>query len=85
MKRETLLAVGLILLVVGVIIYLAFNPTYISLLLRFYGYDGGHPTKTEFKSYLMLDTLVMPISNSLMAIGATLILLGALTKEKKQS
>lgn len=82
--RKTFLVVGLILLVAGLIMFLAYNPSYISLSNRFLEYETPDLNKSEFEHYNLIRTTIMPILNILIAIGVTLLLLGALTKEKEQ-
>ena len=83
MSRDTFLRVGIVLLVAGLVMFLVFSPTYVSLSTRLFGYEYPSLFKSDFEYYILLSTTVMPILNLLIVIGVTLLLLGVLTKEKK--
>lgn len=86
LERETFLGVGLILFVAGFMIFLAYNPLFTSLSARIAGYETGEEPikKADYEYFILLSTLVMPLVNTLIAIGVTLLLLGAFAREKKE-
>jgi hypothetical protein len=78
MDRDVLalLASGVILFLVGIIMFLAFNPTYIYFSNRIAGYEPYTLTKTEFAFFTLLDKTLMPILDVLIVVGIAMLLLG---------
>jgi phosphotransferase system glucose/maltose/N-acetylglucosamine-specific IIC component len=83
LDRETFLATGLILLVAGFLMFLAFNPSYTSLSDRLARYETPSLNQSDYQFYTLLSTTLMPIIDMLIAIGITLLLLGVFIREKK--
>jgi len=85
LDRETLMVTGLILFVAGTFFLLAYLPTYTSLYNQINGIETPEEplTKSDYGFYITLSSVLMPFLISLTAIGATLLLLGVFTREKK--
>jgi len=83
LERDTFLVVGLVLLIAGVVFFLAFNPTFTSFSKRLNGYETPRLSESDFMLYTTLSTVVMPIITLFIAIGITFLLLGTYPREKK--
>ncbi len=73
-----LMVSGIILFLIGVIMFLSFNPTYVYFSNRFYNYEPDPLTKNEFAYFNMLATTIMPMLNLLIVVGITMLLLGGI-------
>lgn len=86
MRSDTTMIVGLILFIVGIIMFLAYYPTYVSQYKHLLGYETPILTEEGFEYFILIDGIVMPLLHIFIALGIALMLLGGLSMlEKKRS